>query len=521
MKLSRNVALGFANSAFSAAVGIAVVPIYIQHIGIASYGIIGFFATTQALVQLLDIGLSTTMNREVARSGAAGSGRHLGNLLHTLSAFYWTTALLIAGSGLVVGPLLATVWLNPGSLSGDTVRTSVILLWFVIACRWPIGLYQGVLLGAHKLQLTSVVSIVMTAVGSLGAVLVLAHVAPTIEAFFIWQAVVGVSHALLMRRLAWREIGTSETRLDWSELRRVWKFTAGMSGVAVTGMLLMQTDKIVLSKLLTLEAFGQYMVATVISGGLYLILSPTFNLIFPRLSSLLLNPEHGELCNYYRRGTRALTAVLFPLATVLVVFAHDIIFLWTRNAALADASAPIVRLFLVGTTLNGVMHFPYALQLASGATRTPITINLFLLALMLPMTVALSVHYGAVGGAASWALLNLFYLLLGTWLTHRTLLPGMGARWLVQDVALPLAVTLVIVGTLCVWLSQSSLPRPLVLLLAVGLMTGFSMLLVNIERLGFAGRAKPLLPSLADIPLHLHHNISRASHDAAGTPKQS
>ena len=155
------------------------------------------------------------------------------------------------------------------------------------------------------------------------------------------------------------------------------------------------------------------MLASTVASSLYLVVTPLFNLIFPKLSSLYLKNSEAELMAYYRHGTRTLTAVLFPFSMVAIVFAHDLILMWTGNLSLANASAPVVQLMLLGTTLNGVMNFPYALQLASGNTRIALTNSVILLLFMLPLTVVLSLEFGALGGAAAWAILNAFYVTSG------------------------------------------------------------------------------------------------------------
>lgn len=106
----------------------------------------------------------------------------------------------------------------------------------------------------------------------------------------------------------------------------------------------------------------------------------------------------------------------------------------------------IVGFLLLGTALNCAMHFPYALQLAFGQSGLPMVINIILLILFAPMLILLSLRLGVVGAAVAWALLNTLYLFLGTWLTHRKLLQGLGLRWLCGDVGFPLVASLVIVG---------------------------------------------------------------------------
>ena len=447
MKLGRNLLAGLANSIWSALVGLAVVPFYLKYLGIEAYGLIGFFVTTQALFSLLDMGLAPTINREVARHSATGNLKEAGKLLHTLAVVYWGMAGVIALLIVALAPLIAEYWLQSKQLSPQTISHAVMLMGLVVACRWPIGLYQGALVGAQRLTVSSGINMAMVTIGSLGAVAVLAFVSPTIEAFFIWQACVGLTYAITMRWGAWRVIGRlRDIRFDVNKLKSIWRFSAGMSGVAVSAIILMHLDKVLLSKILSLEDFGRYALAGVVASGLYVLLTPTFNVIYPRLSALVATGDTERLIDLYRSGTRLLSAVLFPIATVAAVFAEEILYLWTGNPSLATSTAPVVSLFLIGTALNGAMHFPYALQLAYGMTRLPLAINAILVVVMIPTTIFLALQYGAVGGAAAWAVLNGIYLLIGTLLTHRALLKGIGLKWVLWDVGIPLGMALLIVG---------------------------------------------------------------------------
>jgi O-antigen/teichoic acid export membrane protein len=447
MRLSGNLLAGLANSIWSALIGLAVVPFYLKYLGIEAYGLIGFFVTTQALLSLLDMGLAPTINREVARHSASGNLKEAGKLLHTLAIIYWGMAGVISLLIVSLAPLITEHWLQSKFLSQQTIEHAVMLMGLVVACRWPIGLYQSTLVGAQRLTISSGISIAMVTLGSLGAVMVLAFVAPTIEAFFIWQAGIGLVYAATMRWAAWRVIGRlKDRRFDFDKLKQIWRFSAGMSGVAVSGIILMQLDKVLLSKILSLEDFGRYALAGVVANGLYVLLTPTFNVIYPRLSALVVTGETDKLIELYRSGTRLLSSVLFPIATAIAVFAEEILSLWTGNLSFASSMAPIAALLLIGTALNGVMHFPYALQLAFGMTRLPLMINGILVIIMIPMTILLAMQFGVIGGATAWALSSGIYLLMGTWLTHKTLLKGLGLKWLLWDVGMPLCLSLLVVG---------------------------------------------------------------------------
>lgn len=444
MALKRNFSVGLFGSIWSALLGLAVVPLYIKYLGTEAYGLIGFFATTQALLQLLDLGLSPTINREVARCSATNKMQEARSLLHTLSIVYWGMAFVIGLIILVLAPLIANHWLQARALPTETITQALMLMGLVVACRWPVGLYMGALMGMQRVALSSIINTAFGTLSSLGTVAVLILVSPTIKAFFIWQACVGVCYALVMHVVAWHIVqGKHEKRhFSITDLKRVWRFSAGMSAVTVTGIILMQTDKLLLSKLLTLSDFGRYTLAALVANSLYIFLTPLFNSIYPKMSALIASNDTEKLIELYKNGTRLFLGILFPVAVVTAVFSENLLYLWTGNQELATSSSPVVSMFLIGTALNGVMHFPYALQLAYGETKIPIKINLALISIAVPTIIVLGKTYGAVGGATSWAILNFIYLLLGTWLTHRTLLKGVGVGWLFGDVTLPLCIAI-------------------------------------------------------------------------------
>ena len=444
MSLSRNLLAGLANSIWSALIALAVVPLYLRYLGIEAYGLIGFFVTTQALLQFLDMGLAPTINREVARCSASGSLKEAGSLMHTLALVYWCMAVVIALLIAGLAHLIAGHWLQPKHLTRQTVEHAVMLMGLVVACRWPVGLYQGALIGAQRLTVSSGISILMTTIGSLGAIAVLAFVSPTIQAFFIWQAGVGLAYAVIIRGAAWRVIERSPgIKFDLDRLKRIWRFTAGMSGIGLAALVFTQLDKVILSKMLELEEFAHYMLATVVVSGLYVLITPIFNVVYPRFSALVVKDDVEQLTKLYRLGTRLLATVLFPIAMLLAVFAGDFVRVWTGNAALASDVAPVISLLAIGSALHGVTYFPYALQLAYGMTRLPLTIITILMVIFVPLVVFFALSYGALGGAIAWLILHVVYVCLTSWLTHRQLLKDIGGKWLLQDIGVPLSLSTV------------------------------------------------------------------------------
>jgi O-antigen/teichoic acid export membrane protein len=465
MRLSSAVAIGFVSAAWSAGLGLVCVPVFLHYLGIESYGLIGFLIGLQALIHLLDMGLSPTINREVARYGVADRIGDAGALLHSVACIFWLVALMIAATIYAVSGPIARHWLEAQEISPARLETAIGLMGLVIAMRWPAGAYQGALLGAMRIDITSSISMAMSTLANLGAIAVLAFVSPTIEAFFAWQALVGLVHSGLMRHAAWRVLGTEHRRFETSELRRIGQLAAGMTGIALSSVLLMNTDKVILSRLLPLGEFGHYTLAGAAASSLYLLLTPTFNAIYPRMSAYVARKDDTGLAEFYCLGSGVLAAILFPLGMTAAVYSPQLLLLWTRDPALAAAAAPTLSLMVVGTTLNGLMHFPYALQLSSGMTKVTLKINGLMILVMIPLTIWLASEWGATGGAISWALLNVLYVCLGSWLTHRSLLRGIGWQWMLSTVVGPGCASALLIGATSVSI------------LSLGLNPGFTLLL--------------------------------------------
>ena len=225
---------------------------------------------------------------------------------------------------------------------------------------------------------------------------------------------------------------------------KVWRFTAGLTLVSIASVILLQLDKLMLSAMVPMREFGVYMVA-VLAGSIFsAFFMPVFNVIYPRMTSLAEAADDKQLILLYRRGTRALATILFPIAMVLGLFSEPIVTLWTGDAQLASQARPLIFFIAAGFAINGVMHFPYALQLAYGRTGIALQCSVLMAIILVPLILILVGKYGVLGGAASWLIVQSIYLVVGCWLTHRQLLPGTGTRWLLGDVGIPLGASILV-----------------------------------------------------------------------------
>ncbi len=421
--------------------GLAFVPFYIKYLGIEAYGLIGFFALLQSWLSLPDMGMTPTLTREMARyTAGAHTPQSIGDLLRSLEVACLAVAVLIALSIWAGSHWLASDWLKAGTLPLKTVSQAIVMMGVVAAFRFVEGLYRGAIIGLQKQVWFNGVHAVLSTVRATGAVAILAWISPTIEAYFVWQGAVSAGYVAILATATHYGLPRSESppRLSLSALRGVWRFAGGMTLTTLLALLLTQIDKILLSKLVSLQTFGYYTLAGSIAAVLYQLVAPVTQAFYPRLTELAAKGDTGGLAQTYHRGSQLVTVLTGPIALLLIFFGYDLLALWTGNTILARDVAPLLALLAAGTMLNGLMHIPYMLQLAHGWTGLAVRVNVIAVAVLMPAIYWAATRYGPVGAAWVWVLLNAGYVSVGVHFMYRRLLPGEKWLWYRNDVALPI-----------------------------------------------------------------------------------
>lgn len=482
----QNVLANYAGKGWSALMALVFIPVYIKFLGIEAYGLVGFFIALQVVFSLLDMGLSTALNRELASSPAGrdddGQTR---NLVRTLEIIYGLVGTGIALVVAVLAPLIASHWISSSALSAQTVSGAVQLMGLTLALQWPFALYSGGLMGLQKQVLLNGVTIIAATLRWVGAALVLWLVSPTIQAYFAWQVFASMVQTLATGAVMWKCLpgAARPARFERRALLRIWRFAAGMTGISAMAVILTQLDKIILSKLLPLEVFGYYTLAAVVASGLYLLVTPIFAAAFPSFSQLVAAGDSASLKNRYHQICQLASVVVLPPAIVLALFAEEILLVWTQDPVATANTHLLVSVLAVGTALNCLMNLPYALQLAHGRTRFAFYTNVLAAAVLVPAIIWATTRYGALGAALAWVTLNCGYVFISLPLMHRWLLKGELKRWYLIDVGLPMLAILA-VALLGRWWFPAH---------ASSVLTAFYLMIVSAATLLAAAWATPFL----------------------------
>ena len=270
---------------WSAVMALAFVPVYLRALGPEAYGLVAVYTILQAAFSVVDIGLTTTLNRELAISKEVGS-KDGPQVLRTLEILYRLLALAAAVLIMTFAGWFAANWVKAAHIPAAEIKRVVMIMGMVLAVQWPFGFYAGGLLGLQEQLLYNVFLVVTSTLRYAGAAIVLLFVSNTLVAFFFWQLGVSTLAVLACAATIWNRVGrrSSRAKFSFSVALEVWRFTAGMGAISATALILTQIDKILLSRLLPLAEFGMYSFAAMSAGSLYTLILPVSTAVFPALT---------------------------------------------------------------------------------------------------------------------------------------------------------------------------------------------------------------------------------------------
>jgi O-antigen/teichoic acid export membrane protein len=379
------------------------------------------------------------MARETARfRGGAMDAISYRRLVRALEGVFLVVA-MAGGFGMFsAAGYIARDWLQTSKLPISEVQTAIRLMAAIIAMRWMSGLYRGAISGSERLVWLGGYNSLIATVRFIGVLLVFVFIGTTPTIFFSYQFVVAVLElaGLLFHSYSLLPTIPHGIRLPWSwaPLRPVVRFSLTIAFTSSAWVLVTQTDKLVLSKLLPLAEYGYFTLAVLVASGVMVTSGPVSVAIMPRMAKLEAEKNHDGLIRVYRQATQ-LIAVIVGAASITMAFcAEPLLWAWTGDKLLSHKAAPVLKLYALGNGVLAVSAFPYYLQYAKGNLRLHLIGNAVFLVLLIPSIIMAANQYGGVGAGYVWLGMNLFSFVAWLPLVHQKFAPGLNLRWYVEDV---------------------------------------------------------------------------------------
>jgi O-antigen/teichoic acid export membrane protein len=439
MSLKTNIFASYVSQFYVAIIGILLIPQYLKYMGAEAYGLVGFFSMLIAWFNLLDLGLTPTMARETARfRGGATDALSYRRFVRAIEGLFLIIALVGGGAMFAGAGYIANSWLQASQLPTTEVQTAIELMSAIVALRWLSGLYRGAVSGSERLVWLGGYNAFVATIRFIGVLPVLIFVGASPTIFFSYQLGAAALELVVLIVYTYRLLPRipQGQRLPWSikPIKPSLKLSLTIAFTSAVWVLVTQTDKLVLSKILPLAEYGYFTLAVLIASGVSLISGPINISIAPRLAKLEAENDHTELIRVYRQATQIIMVMTGAASAAAAFFAEPLLWAWTGDTALAHQVAPILMLYAIGNGFQAVTTMAFYLQYAKGDLRLHVIDSLLFVTLLIPTIIWAVNHYAAIGAGYVWLAVNLLNFLIYVPLVHKRFEPGLHIKWLWHDV---------------------------------------------------------------------------------------
>ena len=419
-QVARNGALYLASLAIPAVAALFLVPVTVQSLGSARFGLLALAWLFAEGTGIFDFGLGKATVRFVADA----TGRSVERVREIVQASLYAQTAMGALAGILLFAL--TPWLVNDVFTIDaSLAPEAIGMFRVLSLHMPVLLATAALRasleGAQRFDLSTFIRLP----GTLASVVIPAVLAVGgySLATILW-ALLAVRVLLLMIMAV--AVRRSLLTAPWSApksfatLREMLGYSGWVAISTALGPLLASFDRFALGSVVGVTGLGLYTGAAEASNRFLLIPVTAFSAMLPALAATDARDGRQRALNRSSGARRQLAALMLPLCLTLFIFAPTILDVWL-GPAFGDASGDALRILSVGVFLTGLAVLPLALLYGSGRPDLPAKINLAQILIHVPLTIALVRVWGITGAAVAVTVRCAEDFVLYSWATRRAL----------------------------------------------------------------------------------------------------
>ncbi len=233
-----------------------------------------------------------------------------------------------------------------------------------------------------------------------------------------WALVAGTLVSSLLLTVLSYALRPYRPRPSLRRWRDIFGFSGWLSLTTAVTTLSMETDKLIVGKLLGVTDTGRYYMTQRV-GVLPTreLISPLQRILFPSFSALLSDP--ARLRRVALESVNVLGSLSLPAAVGFALVAPDFVPLVLGDQWLAIVPLLVILVPYLGVRATLAMTLPCVLAL--GRTRLLFGVSLAYALVHVPLFVAGTAVYGLVGAIWSLVLAGVVYSGLNVWMLHRTL----------------------------------------------------------------------------------------------------
>jgi len=419
-RLARNVVWNLLGTGTPLLVAIVAIPILIEGLGIARFGVLTLAWMVVGYFSLFDLGLGRALTKLVAEKLGKGLDNETPPLI-------WTAMSLMTALGVLGAIVVAALspWLVGGVLKIPTeLQPETLIAFYLLAASIPIVIsttgLRGILEAHQCFGLVNAVRIPLGIFTFLGPVAVLPFsnsLVAVVAVLVIARLVSWCAYAVLCLKV--EPALRHSVSIHRAMVRPLINFGGWMTVTNIVGPLMVYMDRFLIGAVVSMIAVAYYATPYEVVTKLWIIPGALMGVLFPAFAAALVQ-DRARAARLFNRSVNYIFLSLFPVVLIIVTFAHEGLILWL-GSEFADNSTLVLQLLAVGVFINSLAHVPSGL--VQGAGRPDLTAKLHLTELPFYLLILwwLLGAYGIVGAAIAWVLRVTVDTLILFMMSHRLL----------------------------------------------------------------------------------------------------
>ena len=461
MSVKANVISNYIGQITIAVLNFIFIPTYIKYIGVEAYGLVGMFAVLQIALNSFDAAITPLLSREMScYLGGERSLESIRNLLRTSEVLCFVIGLTFSILISLTAKFFANYWFIVDNLSKEVVAEAIIIAVFVVSLRAMEDLYKGALMGLQKQVTQNIIAVITSIFRFVGVIYALEYYEASIKTFYYWQLLSSIITVTLYFVVTYKQLPNmiSSAKFSSDEIKNNKDFSLGSLYYAVTNFVSNQTDKILISKFISLREIGFYTLAVNITNVLSMISSPVSLAFYPKIVTLKTQGNDEEAAKCFHLMSQIINLTCSVGAFSLIFYGKYIIGFWTKNPELTENVLPYLRLLTIGMMFLINTSICILIPYISGKPIVSAKISSFGIIFIFISTLPLILKFGAYGAAYGYIIQNICVFLAFPF-CFNCYLKSEQKTWLFKDVIIPnlIIVILFYITSLCGFVNTADL----------------------------------------------------------------
>jgi O-antigen/teichoic acid export membrane protein len=384
------------------AVSFISTPFIIRFLGAESYGVLLLVGLIPTYFTFADFGMGIASTKFASEAFVERNGVKESEVVWTATAVAAVSSLVIAIPIVVLSEQIVTALNVPEHLLHQaSVALRVSSIAFVLGVLASV--LNSPMLARLRMDLNTVTQAAPKILLALVTPLILYLGGGIVEAVY-WAFIVAVATFFVVVGFSMRLLPELlRPRVSLTLLPPLLRFGAGILFGSIAAILLVNFEKLALSRMISVTSLAYYSVAYTLANIAMLFSTAMTQSLVPAFSQLLSPDKRPDLDSLFGSTLRITLVWLLPLTTVLFVIARPFFQLWAGEDFGRESTLPFY-LLLIGVAFNMLAFIQHSLIVSMGRTGLLAVLYWIEFVLYAALSVILIYYLGIVGAALAWSI---------------------------------------------------------------------------------------------------------------------